>query len=331
MPGREYRDTAFRFGFNNKERDDEVNGNGNIYNYGMRIYNSSLGKFLSVDPISMKYPQLSTYQFGSNMPICAIDLDGLEANISIYGSSVVDPSSVNAFRAASAYDAKMQSVKSDPHSVSKASTFVKLLKEKTGQEGSIGRIAIFSHASSEAMYFTDGYSRGGTASAFIKGGGIGDRKSIPDQANFNSIALGMQDGSIKFESNALVIFAGCNTASDWGPNSTHPDQKGEAITSYAESFTAQLHISSIGSAGDMNVIVNADKSVSLKSDYGFYKYDYDPKTQNVVSTFLGKTLNPADYKMPIKPSQESTATQSGNSSSDSSGQKSSSDTSTSPH
>jgi len=44
----------------------------------MRIYDPRLGKFLSVDPLTKKYPQLTPYQFASNSPICSIDLDGLE-------------------------------------------------------------------------------------------------------------------------------------------------------------------------------------------------------------------------------------------------------------
>ena len=35
-------------------------------------------RFLSVDPIGRKYPELTPYQFASNTPIQAIDLDGLE-------------------------------------------------------------------------------------------------------------------------------------------------------------------------------------------------------------------------------------------------------------
>jgi len=37
-----------------------------------------MGKFLSVDPITQKYPMLSPYQFAGNRPIVAVDLDGLE-------------------------------------------------------------------------------------------------------------------------------------------------------------------------------------------------------------------------------------------------------------
>jgi uncharacterized protein RhaS with RHS repeats len=44
----------------------------------MRIYDPRLGRFLSVDPITDEYPELTPYQFASNTPIQAIDLDGLE-------------------------------------------------------------------------------------------------------------------------------------------------------------------------------------------------------------------------------------------------------------
>ena len=47
----------------------------------MRIYNPSLGKFLSVDPLRAEYPELSTYQFASNSPIVAIDRDGEELEL----------------------------------------------------------------------------------------------------------------------------------------------------------------------------------------------------------------------------------------------------------
>lgn len=45
----------------------------------MRIYDPRLGKFLSTDPIAREYPELTPYQYASNTPIQAIDLDGLEA------------------------------------------------------------------------------------------------------------------------------------------------------------------------------------------------------------------------------------------------------------
>jgi len=80
MPGREYQAQPSRFGFNGKENDNDVKGFGNQQDYGMRIYDARLAKFLSVDPISQHFPELSTYQFASDSPIANIDLDGLEAH-----------------------------------------------------------------------------------------------------------------------------------------------------------------------------------------------------------------------------------------------------------
>jgi hypothetical protein len=55
-----------------------VKGEGNSQDYGMRIYDTRLGRFLSVDPITKQYPELTPYQFASNRPIDGVDLDGLE-------------------------------------------------------------------------------------------------------------------------------------------------------------------------------------------------------------------------------------------------------------
>ena len=48
------------------------------YDYGFRIYDPGIGKFLSVDPLTREYPWYTPYQFAGNMPTQAIDLDGLE-------------------------------------------------------------------------------------------------------------------------------------------------------------------------------------------------------------------------------------------------------------
>ena len=79
LPGRKYAQvsSSYRYGFNGKENDKDA-GEG-IQDYGMRIYDGRLGRFLSEDPLTKKYPELTPYQFASNTPIQAIDLNGLEA------------------------------------------------------------------------------------------------------------------------------------------------------------------------------------------------------------------------------------------------------------
>jgi RHS repeat-associated protein len=81
MTGRKYSaaTSKYRYGFNGKENDNDVKGiEGSQQDYGMRIYDPRLGRFLSVDPITDEYPELTPYQFASNRPIDGIDLDGLE-------------------------------------------------------------------------------------------------------------------------------------------------------------------------------------------------------------------------------------------------------------
>lgn len=80
MPGRKYAASSskYRYGFNGKENDNDVKGEGNQQDYGMRIYDPRIAKFLSVDPITKEYAELTPYQFASNSPILNIDIDGLE-------------------------------------------------------------------------------------------------------------------------------------------------------------------------------------------------------------------------------------------------------------
>jgi RHS repeat-associated protein len=78
MPQRSISSGSYRYGFNGKENDNDVKGTGNQQDYGFRIYDPRLGRFLSVDPIAKQYPELTPYQFASNTPIFGIDLDGKE-------------------------------------------------------------------------------------------------------------------------------------------------------------------------------------------------------------------------------------------------------------
>ncbi|MEN7551553.1 RHS repeat-associated core domain-containing protein [Rapidithrix thailandica] len=78
MAGRNYSDENYRYGFNGKENDKDFGNQHLIQDYGFRLYNPKIGKFLSVDPLAKDYPGLTPYQFASNNPIYNIDLDGLE-------------------------------------------------------------------------------------------------------------------------------------------------------------------------------------------------------------------------------------------------------------
>lgn len=69
---------SYRFAFNGKENDNEVEGLGNWQDYGERMYSPRLGRFPNPDPLTKEYPFYSPFQFSGNSPIDNVDLDGLE-------------------------------------------------------------------------------------------------------------------------------------------------------------------------------------------------------------------------------------------------------------
>lgn len=94
LPGRTYRSNGLqlRYGYNGKENDNEVKGEGNQQDYGFRISDPRLGRFLSVDPLTKDYPWYTPYQFAGNTPIWATDVDGAEPKIALpRGFTIPEP------------------------------------------------------------------------------------------------------------------------------------------------------------------------------------------------------------------------------------------------
>jgi RHS repeat-associated protein len=60
--------------FNGKELDQETG----LYYYGARYYTPEIGIWLSVDPLSDKYPSLSPYAYCALNPVILVDPDGME-------------------------------------------------------------------------------------------------------------------------------------------------------------------------------------------------------------------------------------------------------------
>ena len=89
LPGEEQIDqrlTSFnsRYTFSAKEKDIETG-----YSYfGARYYDSDLSIWLSVDPMSDKYPSLSPYNYCANNPIILMDPNGEDVTLS--GESMFD-------------------------------------------------------------------------------------------------------------------------------------------------------------------------------------------------------------------------------------------------
>ena len=82
MPGRKYNAGEYRYGFNRMEKDDEFTGvTGSHLDFGARIYDSRLGRWMSIDPLAAKFPSVSSYNFVKNCPIRLIDADGRDIYI----------------------------------------------------------------------------------------------------------------------------------------------------------------------------------------------------------------------------------------------------------
>jgi|GEM_PF-6024521 len=77
MPGRQYNATnSYRYGFNEKEKDDEIYGEGNAYDFENRIYDPRLVHWLSIDKLQAKRPGESPYLYTGGNPIYFIDPNG---------------------------------------------------------------------------------------------------------------------------------------------------------------------------------------------------------------------------------------------------------------
>ncbi|OFY82815.1 MAG: hypothetical protein A3F72_01650 [Bacteroidetes bacterium RIFCSPLOWO2_12_FULL_35_15] len=90
MPGRTFSAESYRYGFNGQEKDDEISGSGNMLAFTFREYDARLGRFFAVDPLTQSYPELTPYQFASNTPIWARELEGLEAWYTNEGNTTSD-------------------------------------------------------------------------------------------------------------------------------------------------------------------------------------------------------------------------------------------------
>ncbi|QYS88074.1 lipase family protein [Flavobacterium davisii] len=79
IPNRHGSSTAYRYGFQGQEKDDEIKGEGNSLNYTFRMHDSRMGRFFAIDPLFKDYPYNSPYAFSENRVMDAVELEGREA------------------------------------------------------------------------------------------------------------------------------------------------------------------------------------------------------------------------------------------------------------
>ncbi|WP_281925798.1 RHS repeat domain-containing protein, partial [Flavobacterium collinsii] len=76
-------ENKYRFG--GKELQDELGLN--MYDFGARNYDPALGRWMNIDPLAEKYPNISPYVYVANNPINAIDPDGRDIIFVVRGGT----------------------------------------------------------------------------------------------------------------------------------------------------------------------------------------------------------------------------------------------------
>lgn len=78
----------YRYSFQGMEKDDDIKGKGNSYDFGARMYDPRIGRWLKTDDYESSMPNMTPYRFAFNCPIVVIDSDGnFEEKYVVYKNS----------------------------------------------------------------------------------------------------------------------------------------------------------------------------------------------------------------------------------------------------
>lgn len=298
---------GYRYFFNGQEADNEVLGDLAFQNYGFRMYDTRVARFWGVDPLTKDYPMLTPFQFASCSPIWAVDWDGLEAKIAIAGiggaNTDYTKSDINSFNARAL---RLKAIGFEKAQVNNGMSLMEVLKDATNKEGSILKIVSFSHSGPVGIFLDNNEGFYATPMSY----------PVKQFANVDMLATEISKGTVKFETNAIWVFAGCSTA--YG----YDDHSSDAQRPLAEYAAQKLHITTIGSTGAVcPEVINGKETGRLKTDGTFVKFEpYDvpvtrtiqkphsflfikwTTTEKVTTTetrvrvsILGKIIDPAEY------------------------------------
>ena len=76
LPNRHASSSNYRYGFNGMEKDNELKGEGNSYDFGARMLDVRVNRWFSLDPKQRKHSFESNYSYVSGNPIIYTDPDG---------------------------------------------------------------------------------------------------------------------------------------------------------------------------------------------------------------------------------------------------------------
>jgi RHS repeat-associated protein len=254
LDGRTIENDSYRRGFNGMEKDDEVRGLGNSYDFGARMYDSRVGRWLSVDPLVSKYPDLSPYNFVGNSPIVFIDPNG--EKIIIYYDSGEKNSEGEVVYKSYEYGSGLK-VPKDKFVKQTVKTLKKIERKGLDPNGIINDIKT-SETTNTAILFNP---------------------------NWNSSAYNISFGSvIKLDENKNVLDPNYNTGQPdiilWNPNSGWISQDGKRTQSAANALLHELSHTYYNNYDPLGKIEELDK---------LYKVQDEAERENALNDFNKKT------------------------------------------
>ena len=263
-----------RYKYNGKERDEETG----LYAYGMRYYAAWICRFVSVDPLQFEYPELTPFQYASNRPISATDLDGEEAKIAIYGAGIKTDEEGKIIEKHHSYqfksEAKEQKEQENADTVEAVftgSALKEILQTATQEKGTIEYLFIASHASSSFIIMDNGENGREIVGRYE----YAKKWTRFTNTEFSEI---FENENITFSDDALIVIAGCRAGNTFNSD-------GQKIYSIAEDIATQTGVATIGTVGS-----TTPTKLGRKADVE-YKLFYKNENGNMQEQSLGKTLN----------------------------------------
>ncbi len=307
-----------RHGFNGKEKDEQLFQGG--YDFGDRIYDGRLGRFLSVDRFHIKFPDQSKYSYASNMPMIAIDANGDSTYLVVYGAGYEnytlrggEHDNGNNFKLdAEALKLKIESSPAfDPCRdavvivyAPNTERFVQATNTKYAS-GKIASLTVFSHG--YAMSWTNGTNSGGVSlggelpgevradNSIVTQNEAQDQKDDYDKREINVNTISQIDKG-NFEGEGTITFYGCDIggrAKDWTAADVKNMSFGQKAADY---FGANIKVKAFTGSGLHKTNSNGD----IIYDGSMIRFE-DRLTQTVNLTIFQCGVDPVIPSTPALP------------------------------
>lgn len=280
VPNRHGSSTAYRYGYSGKEKDDELKGEGNCYDFGARMLDPRVGRWFAKDPKENKYPSFSTYNYVANSPLRAIDPDGEDIFILFYTSG--NKRGDEMFEAA-ALTRKVNIEKSKTFDPSKDKVVMIAIQDLSDVESKVANVVKnYSPKYGQTAEFglwSHGALQGPVGTATTSSNALDGKQMTLEgwsKIDFNW----KQDGSVS------ANFFGCRT----GMDSYVPDGKGSLLTQkwkIEKSFSNK--ISNLNNFED--VLVTGQTNFSFPSQFTDYRLNSENGKDNFINSKKNGVIN----------------------------------------